>query len=300
MLQGAAALDRTFGRPPHVRFVDSPLGGIVAEIETAGSRATIALRGAQVLDWVPTGSGRVLWLAPGARLDTGKPVRGGIPVCWPWFGPSGNPALPAHGFVRTRDWAVVEVAANPESARLSFEFEATPETCPSWGGAAVVRLTVITGLSLRLELETHNTATAPLIITEALHSYFRVGDIAAVGIEGLLGLTYIDQMAAGQCFKQQGPVTIDAEVDRLYHDDRGVCTLTDRALARQIRIVKEGSATTVVWNPWADKAARLGDMGVDGFRHMVCVETANVGPSKMQIEPGARHRLAAEINVERL
>jgi glucose-6-phosphate 1-epimerase len=301
MSQSVAALNRTFGQTPRVRFVDSPLGGIIAEIDTASSRAAIALRGAQVLDWVPKGSAPVLWLAPGARLDTGKPVRGGIPICWPWFGPSSDPALPSHGFVRTRDWTVTDVTATPERVTLTFEFVATPATDPQWNAAALARLTVIIGRSLRLELDTQNTGRAPLLISEALHSYVHVGDIGAVEIEGLHGLTFVDQLAGGvQRCEQNSTVTIDAEIDRLYNDDGAVCTIADRALNRQIRIVKSGSATTVVWNPWAEKSVRLGDMGVDGFRRMVCVETANAGPVKMQIEPGQCHRLVADISVESL
>lgn len=300
MSQSLAELNRAFGRPPHVRFVASPLGGTVAAIETAGSRATISLIGAQVLDWVPTGSSPVQWLSPLARLNTGKAIRGGVPVCWPWFGPSSDRSLPSHGFVRTRDWTMVDVTANDNSARLTFEVQAAPPASPVWSGDAMARLSVTVGTTLCLELETLNMGPEPLLITEALHSYFHVSDISTVEIEGLDGVYYLDQLAGQARVMQHGPVSISGEIDRLYDDRRASCTIVDRSMGRKIHIAKEGSGTTVIWNPWAEKSARLGDMAPGDYRHMLCVETANAGAARILIEPGARHRIVAEISVEQL
>jgi glucose-6-phosphate 1-epimerase len=283
---------------PHIRLIDSPLGGRVLDVRTRHSHAVIAVRGAQVLEWVPAGHAPVFWLSPLARLDTGKAVRGGVPVCWPWFGPHAESALPAHGLARTRDWSLISADASETAAVLQFALLVDDDTQPPWRGRAEARLTVSVAADLQLVLEAINRGTEPLVLTEALHSYFNVGDISAVTIAGLDGMPYADQLAGHALLHQRGDVTFEGEVDRLYADSRSSCVIADPVLGRKIRIAKSGSATTVVWNPWAQKAERLGDLGPGGYRRMVCVETANAGDAAIAIEPGETHRLAATISIE--
>ncbi len=287
-----AALERTFGRPGRLAFVASPLGGKVAQLTAGVDVATVALQGAQVLGWTQAGR-ELLWLSPVARLGTGRAVRGGIPVCWPWFGPHpADASKPAHGFVRTRDWDVVAVEAEASSGAVTIGLSTRTraEDHALWPHDAEARLTVTLSDRLTLALETRNTGTSPFVLTQALHSYFRVADITAARIEGLDGQTYLDKLDGDARKRQTGAIAIDREVDRIYLGDTGQITLHEGR--HSLAIESQGSASAVVWNPWIEKTQRLGDMGApDAYRQMLCIETTNAGDDVIQLAPGACHRL---------
>ncbi len=279
-------------------FEPRPLGGTIARISHHNAQALVALHGAQVLNWVIDGHG-LLWLSPIARIRAGKGIRGGIPVCWPWFAdhPT-DPNKPAHGFVRHREWQVAGSQATADAVSITLATSVTDAEQALWPHRAELRLTVSLGAALSLQLETRNTGTAPLPLTEALHTYFRVSDIANVSVAGLEGCTYLDKLEGFARKTQSGPITIPAEVDRIYLGDTSGVTLDDRGFDRQIDIVSSGSRSAVVWNPWTDKTARLGDMGSpDAFRQMLCVETANAGDDIVTLAPGATHTLGVTYSV---
>ncbi len=290
----AAELNSRFGNH-HIIFKQSPLGGIVAELTGGGSTTVVALQGAQVLDWTPDGGAPVLWLSPAARLGTGKPLRGGVPVCWPWFGPHPQAGRPSHGFVRAAPWQVIETSDNGPGIRLCFDTR--QDDVAGWPFASRLTLTVTAGAALTLTLNTENLGTRPFEITQALHSYFAVGDITRVSIEGLEHRRFIDQLDGGSLKTNDGPIRFAAELDRIYQDTRETCVIVDPVLSRRISIAKSGSGSTVVWNPWSDKADRLGDLGGDGWRLMVCIETANAGGDRITVAPGVQHDLTASISV---
>jgi glucose-6-phosphate 1-epimerase len=291
-------LNTHFRRQGAVAFARSPMGGIVAELTSPAGSATVALEGAQVLDWRQGAERGLLWLSPAARLGTGRPVRGGIPVCWPWFGPHpSDPAAPAHGFVRTRQWEVVRTEAEPDATRLLLATLVEAGDRPDWPHAAGLRLEIELGAGLALTLETQNLGKSAIELTEALHTYFRIGDIAAVRIDGLEGCAYIDKLDGGKLKSQSGPVTIDREVDRIYVGATDRLALVDPGLGRRISIDSVGSRSAVVWNPWLEKSARLGDMGPEGYRRMVCIETANAGDDRVILASGDTHRLEARLSV---
>lgn len=286
-----------FGRGDAVRFAVSSLGGIVARLAHAGSRAVVALQGAQVLSYVPAAGAEVLWLSPEARLGAGKAVRGGIPICWPWFGPHPlDPKAPAHGFVRVVDWIVVGSDSDDAHALLRLACPYPAEHRAAWRDAAELTLEVaLFADRLGLTLTTRNLGLADLSLTEALHSYFAVSDIGGVAVEGHDGQTYIDKLECGAVKQQSGAVAFAGEVDRIYADDGPASTIVDPQLGRRIHLTKSDSRSTVIWNPWIDKSARLGDMGPDGYRRMVCVETANCGHASVIVAPGEMHRMSVEI-----
>ena len=306
----SAELQQRFGCDPGIAFEASPLGGTVAVLRHGESRAMVALQGAQLLAWEPSGLGPALWLSPVARLGTGRAVRGGTPVCWPWFGsvparvPAGSGPWPQHGLVRTVAWGVV--AAGPVDGGVAITLSTTQagaagEIWPEpW--RATARLTVTLRDTLSLALESENAGATPLHVTGALHTYFRVGDIARVAIDGFDGAVYEDKVpapGAPTLVQQRGPIGFDREVDRIYrHTGRAV--IVDPSLGRRIAVDKGGSASTVVWNPWVDKAERLGDLGTDGHRQMVCVETANTLHDTVRLAAGGHHVLTATYRVERL
>jgi glucose-6-phosphate 1-epimerase len=220
-------------------------------------------------------------------------------VCWPWFGPHpGDPAKPAHGFVRTRDWRVVASDRDADAARLRLAIATEKRDRALWPHAASLELEVALGDGLSLALATRNGGGAPFPLTSALHTYFRVAEIARAFVEGLDGRTYIDKLDCLARKVQSGAVTIDREVDRIYLGDTRAITLVDGTTGDRIAITSRGSASAVVWNPWIDKTARLGDMGAaDAFRGMLCIETANAGDDVIALEPGATHVLGASYSV---
>lgn len=273
-------------------------GGPVAVLNSAGSSAVVALQGAQVLSFVPKGAREVLWLAPSARLGTGKSVRGGIPVCWPWFADHADPGKPAHGFVRAALWRVLGARSRDDAGHIKLGFDATGIDPALWPFRADVTLDVeLAAASLKVTLTTISRGGTAIDLTEALHTYFAIGDISDISISGLENRAYIDQLDLVAKPVQAGSITFDAETDRIYYGTADTVVIGDSRLQRAIHIGKSGSDSTVVWNPWIEKSERLGDMGHQGYRRMVCVETCNAGPDVVTLAPGARHSLVQELSV---
>lgn len=297
MAAGSVAdLNSGFEKSGAVRF-ETRHGGPVAHLAHRGGTTVVALQGAQVLSYVPAGGADLLWLSPVAQLGTGKAVRGGIPVCWPWFGPHPDDAAkPAHGFVRTAPWQVIATSADDRCARIVLGFDATSIDPALWPHQAAVSLTVELGDSLKVALETVNQGRDAFQLTQALHTYLAVGDVGDVAILGLNNRRYIDQLEPNAAPVQSGPIRIDAEVDRIYQASEDEVIVTDPAIRHTIKIAKSGSASTVIWNPWVLKGARLGDLGADGHRRFICVETANAGEDVKTLRPGARHSLTQELS----
>lgn len=292
-------LEARYGRDGSVTFAEM-FGGVVAVLTAADARAVIALQGAQVLSY-ETAAGEVLWLSPVANLGTGKAVRGGIPVCWTWFGPHGSaPANPAHGFVRAAAWSVVGSASGDGRARVILTFDATQTEPSLWPHKARAEIEVTLDEALTVSLTTVNCGSSSIPLTEALHTYVRVGDVAKVSVTGLDGRSYVDQLCPGAEFTQTGAIAIAGEVDRIYQQTGDAIAVSDVPLQRTIRVAKVGSQSTVIWNPGPEKAARLGDLGEGGYRKMVCVEAANAGRCAVALAPGERHRITTKISVARL
>lgn len=293
-------LNRRFGVPNQLRFVQGPEGFTIIEIENFHARATVCLQGAQILTFQPRDHEPVLWVSKAARYIAGKSIRGGVPVCWPWFGPHATDTQkPAHGYARSAMWRVVEASAlNDGATRLTLELETSAANRTVWPHESSLQLHVSVGPTLMIEMVTRNDSTQAINITEALHTYFHISDIEGVNVTGLDGCAYIDKVAGGAAV-QQGPVRMNGETDRVYLNTETECVIHDPALRRRIHIGKSGSRSTVVWNPWTEKALKLGDMGENGFRQMVCVETANALDNDVTIPAGKEHRMVKTIRVER-
>lgn len=281
-----------------LRFVAGPGGLPFIRVRNAHAEAVVSLHGAQVLSYRPLGAGAdVLFLSERAHFQAGKAIRGGVPVCWPWFGsdPQGL-GRPAHGLARTRLWSVWRTASTPEGeTQVTLGLVDTPETLSVWPHAFQLTLQITVGASLRLALTTRNTGGAPFAITQALHSYFTVGDIAMTTVTGLDGCHYTDKAAGGAVKPQTGAVVFASEVDRIYTGAPAELAVEDRALQRRLHIHAEGSRTAVVWNPWATLAAGMTDLDDGAYRRFVCVETANAGDEVVTVPPGGEHRLVAAI-----
>lgn len=292
-------LNERFGAPGRLVFTAGPGGFPVAEISNDHATATVALHGAQPLAFQPRGQAPVLWVSRQAAFAPGKAIRGGIPICWPWFGPHpSDPAKPSHGFARTRPWRVLQAdAASGSETTLRLGLSDDEATRALWPHRFELELLVSVGRELQVTLVARNPGPEPFTCTGALHSYFAVGDVPAVAIHGLDGCDYLDQIDGHRRKTQAGAVTFAGEVDRIYLDTDATCTIEDGALGRRIEVAKRGSRATIVWNPWVEKARRLSDFGDDEYRGMVCVETANAGEDVVTVPPGGEHQLAAMIGV---
>jgi glucose-6-phosphate 1-epimerase len=300
-MNDAVALNEQFSIPGELAFRVGDHGALVAEITNAGGSGSVAIQGAQILSWAPAGQTPVVWLSSAARFAPGKSLRGGAPVCWPWFGPHPeDPAKPAHGFARNLDWTVLETGSTDSATRLVMGLTPGETQRALWPHAAELTLTLTLGQRLRAELTTRNTGDAPVELTQALHTYFRVGDIAEARVHGLDGCEYIDKVGPEVRRRQEGPIAIAGEVNRIYLGCPGGVVIRDASLRREIRISKQGSASYVVWNPWAEQGAKFGDMGEDGYRHMLCVETTNAASDTVTVQPGDTCRLITEYAVEGL
>ena len=321
-----AGLNHAFGIAGALVFEERPEGLTEARLASAHGNAAVCLQGGHVIDWRCQGQKEpVLWLSPDARFAEGKSIRGGIPVCWPWFGPYGTTPpprehalqrsvaagavpragaenFPAHGFARTAAWQVADsdVAADG-SVRLGLMLDAEAMPAAMWPHATELRLEIRLGASLQLELRTRNIGASACVLGEALHTYFNISDIGAVSVGGLHGVEYWDTVGQVALKRQSGPITFDRETDRVYIDSPQACVIEDPGYARRIHVRKQGSLSTVVWNPWTAKAERMGDLGQpEGWRQMLCVESANAWDNTITLAPGETHALSVSYEVEPL
>lgn len=195
MVSDVAQLNASFGRPGAVAFAQHELGGVVAHLVSAGSSATVALHGAHVLSFQPKGGREVLWMSPQAVIAPGEGIRGGIPVCWPWFAAHAtDPGKPDHGFVRKSVWTVVKTGSEAGAAQIELEFPFETKHAALWPAQAHVGVTITLTDTLRVDLVTRNTGASQFELTEALHTYFAVGNVADIAVLGLQDRSYQDKL----------------------------------------------------------------------------------------------------------
>ena len=298
-MNNALQLQRKFGITNIVSVTQKTPAYPVIEVDNEYARASIALHGAHVMEFQPRGEDPVLWLSRDAVYSEGKAIRGGIPICWPWFGGHPDGELPAHGFVRNRFWQL-ESSEQLENGftRLIMSTSDDDTSRSMWDYRFRLRLTVVVGKELSLALEMENLGSSSFAVTAALHSYFSVADVSEVDVLGLEGVQYIDQLLGNQQLVQTGPVRFDGELDRIYYPARADEILRDYQLERDIRLKKTGSRSTIVWNPWITKAGSMADFEQGGYRNMVCVETGNAAGDIVQLVPNEPHVLGLLISVE--
>lgn len=271
--------------PARVTFLDGRGEMPMVEITTAWSTAEIYLHGAHVTNFKKHNEAPLLFLSQCSRFEANQPIRGGIPVIFPWFGP--REGMGMHGFARVKPWEIKEIVPAPDgSVSIRFRLPNYPEAGAYPPFVAEYVVTVNEALTLELIVSNHST-DAKLEFEECLHTYFVVEDITAVTIAGLKGLSYVDKVANFAKKKETDEVIrISSEVDRVYEDATGSVDIRDTKLGRTIRVEKKNSASTVVWNPWIAKAQQMPDFGNDEYQQMVCVESGNVNSNKLVLEPG--------------
>jgi glucose-6-phosphate 1-epimerase len=295
-------------RIPGVAEVISDRGGLPAVwVEGSnvshGASATIYLHGGHVASWRPKGAEDVLWVSDKSHWQDGKAIRGGVPICFPWFGPHPTqPSLPAHGFARLKGWRLESLEKMPMDMglRISLVLESDNSTRALWPHEFLLRNTLQFGAEgLRMHLELTNRDKNRFSSEIAQHSYFAVGDVRQVRVTGLEEGRYIDKTDGMKRKPQTGPVTITAETDRIYLTPAGEVFIEDPVKRRRIRI-RKASPNTVVWNPWIDKAKAMADFGDEEWPRMLCVETAKVGDAAVTVAPGETEQLFTELQVQSL
>ncbi len=278
-------------------------GGLVIDVATPSANATIALQGAQILSWAPRGHDDMLWCSPVSPLGGGKAIRGGIPICWPWFGMHEDTAKPQHGFARNLVWDLVDAAQLDDDGghvvlTLKLPRRATEREHFVYGAQATAFIDI--GRTLSLRVETDNEGDEPFTITEALHTYFSVGAASAISIEGLAGRTFRDNTDGGREKTQTGPIAIRAETVALFDVSPELLTIRDPVLKRRIRIARDAdSRSTVVWNPGA-AAANMIEIPKGDETRFVCVESGNIGRAAIPIAPGESHACGVTYSLEPL
>lgn len=264
------------------------------EIHNEHASAVISLQGAHILSWVPVDNDEVIWLSKDAIFAAAKSVRGGIPICWPWFGAhESNDSYPAHGFARTVLWQVLDVQ-KISSGETQIAFILDTRTLDEdyqlmWPAATVVEYRVTISKRLKLELSTFNHSDEEISIGQALHTYFKVKNVSNTTVYGLEDKDYFDKTDGFKRKTQSGPVTINSEVDRVYLQTPDDITIDDTK--RKILITKQGSQSTIVWNPWEQVAIKMADLGERGYLDMLCVESANAAEDVVSIGEGEHHSL---------
>ncbi len=298
-----ADLNKRFGLVDQLKFVEGPGGLIFAEIDNDLGTAYLCLQGAHITTFRPKDQDEpVIWLSEYAKFAPGKSIRGGAPVCWPWFGAHATEAgFPGHGFARTVMWEVTQSGAlSSGETEITLALVETEQTRTQWPYPSRVELKVVVGRSLKADLITTNLGETDITIGEALHTYFQIGDIADIKVLGLEGCEYVDKVGAVTRRTQEGAATFTGEVDRVYVNTEATCIIEDSRLKRRIIVAKRGSRSTVLWTPWTEKADKMGDFGPDGWRRMVCVESVNALENVVVVPAGQSHAMSVEYSAEPL
>ena len=235
-------------------------------------KASVALQGAHLLSWKPAGEEEVLWLSGNTPFKNGVALRGGVPICWPWFGPSAQQGLPSHGFARNLPWALKGHDEDDNGVVLTFALKRSDATRQYWPHEFTLLARFKLGKTCEIELEAHGEFET----TSALHTYFNVGDIAAVKVSGL-GDRYIDKVKnAEEGVLSNGTETFPDRTDRVYLNAETCSVIHDDALNRNIDVTHHHNSNVVAWNPGPALSVSMGDMPDDGYKTFVCVETCCV------------------------
>ena len=296
----AKQLAAEFGVRGIVDFVEE--GGLAkAVVSQGGMQGELFLQGATVTRWQPAGERPVIFTSPNAIFAAGTAVRGGIPIIFPWFGPKRDePKAAQHGFVRAAPWQLDSVdTGRPGDVTLSLSITDADAASPFWPEPYRAVYTVTFGPALSVVLTVQNRAGREIVYEEALHTYFSISDFAKVSVSGLAGTTYIDKVdGARRKTQDSAPIRLTGETDRVYLATPRRVAIEDPEWRRRIVIEKDGAASSIVWNPWHEKAAAMKDLGADAWPGMICVETGNAADNEVRLAAGGEHRMTTRISVD--
>ncbi len=276
---------------PSVTIEQSETGLEFIKVASEFCDATIFLQGAQITEFTPTGKKPLLWVSKQEDYQEGKGVRGGIPICWPWFGVSQNEGWPAHGVARTGLWRAEQVKEEENSIYISLSLPMNQIDEKYWPHKTKLLVEFILSTSLEVRLTTTNLDNETLNFTQALHTYFPTPAIEETKVDGLQGSKYIE-FGEGP-FEQHDLVSFARETDMVYTQAQD----TQRIITPDgiIEVSRENSRSCVLWNPWIDKSKRLSNFADDEYHVMLCLEAANVLEDSVELAPGDKHTLVTSL-----
>ena len=292
-------LNEKFGVQGEIDFEKRENGLIFLKISNMYANAEVCLYGAHITSFRPHGSMDILWMSPASYFEAGKPIRGGIPVCFPWFGPhQTDPEKPQHGFGRLMFWELTEIVAG-----LNGETQVRLQLCSSeitkayWPFEFCSELIIFVGKTLKVSLKVTNTSVSQFSYSCALHSYYNISDIRHIVIDGLSGTQYHNHLQPGEFFEEGDKLEILEGETRHYHNTAAACIIEDPIFNRKIRAAKSGSKVTTVWNPGEAACTAITDLPDDGFKYFICIEAVNSFEDQIILNPGQSHETSAIIGL---
>ncbi|WP_419536848.1 D-hexose-6-phosphate mutarotase [Endozoicomonas sp.] len=268
----------------------------ILKIQSPKCEAAISLHGGHLIQFKPNGHQDVIWLSNKAIFSEEKAIRGGVPVCWPWFGPVSSPS---HGFARISSWQVLDHEENEQAVTLRLKLSASKETRTLWSHDFSAILTFTMGETLHIGLEMINTGESPWQWSGALHTYFNIAEATETWITGA-GASYIDSLKNDRPCETSEALIINQSIDRIYTAPDETIAIHDQGNQRIIHVRNQGHNSAVIWNPWKELSRSMGDMSDDGYETMVCVEATRYAKdlaSGSLLMPGEKQSLSTEISV---
>lgn len=265
-----ATLNERYGASGRIIFREGPGGWPLAVLIAPQGTCEVSLYGGQVLSYRVLGYQDTLWLSPLATFEEGKAIRGGIPICWPWFGaaPKRLPeGTPSHGFARRSLWRMAGTSYGTRDTEITLVLTHEDATDAAWPHKYELRLTITLGDCLTLSLQTRNLDDVPFIYSEALHTYLRVGDAREMSLLGI----------------KTSPMQFDEMVthDEVIAKADVTAAIIDPVMDRAVSVVAEDAAAVVVWHPSLEGLP--GDIPLEGPRKFLCVEPANPHHTESEI-----------------
>jgi glucose-6-phosphate 1-epimerase len=299
-LEGTIAeLNRRFGIPGVAQIIEGNGGLAKVHVTSAHATGNMYLHGAHVTSWNPRGAEEALFVSSQSHWKAGRAIRGGVPICFPWFADKADDReAPAHGFVRTKSWQLESIVQTADAVTVTMFTESDESTKKWWPFDFRLVHRATFGSELSLELVLTNSGARALRFEEALHTYLRLGHIESMRVQGLNSVHYIDKTDSNREKIQDGAIVIVSETDRIYLNTPHAVEVEDDTLHRRLRVAKKNSLTTVIWNPWVQKARAISDLGDAEWMQMVCVETSNVSAFAVDLLPGLQHKMTAIISIE--
>jgi len=294
-----ATLNERFAVDGAVRFVEGNAAMTKLEMRFNEARLELYLQGAHITGYQPLTGVDVLWMSDTAIYHPAKALRGGIPLCWPWFGTdSENSDRPQHGYARTSEFGVVSTLANEQATSIVLTLDPAQAPYLDWQNTVQLEFEIRLSDSLWMEMRSHNLSDSPLLLSNALHSYFTISSRQRIAIPAVTGLTYQDKLQDYQLRQQSSALTLNGEVDRVYRAAPESIDLLDSGRQVNTSIDSWGNNNLVIWNPGKQKAQAMADFDDDGFEQMVCIEPANALEQSIILQPGECHRLGQRIKVD--
>jgi glucose-6-phosphate 1-epimerase len=294
-----ATLNERFAVDGAVRFGEGNAGMTKVDITFNEARLELYLQGAHITRYQPNAAAEVLWMSDTASYHPAKALRGGIPLCWPWFGAdSENPDRPQHGYARTSIFSVVSTLANEQATSIVLSLDPAQAPYPDWHNKAGLEFEIRLSDTLWMEMRSHNLSDSPLPLSNALHSYFSISSRSQVSIPAVTRLTYLDKLQDYLPQQQASAISINGEVDRVYQAPPETIDLLDSGKGINTSICSWGNNNLVIWNPGQQKAQLMADFDDGGYEQMICIEPANALEQSITLQPGKCHRLGQLIKID--